>query len=85
MRELFVAVNEICKKGYKVEVQTDDFYETQGIHYGVRLIVIRRTEDGIFGKRYPRAYSLTDKKVMKSVYPQWEKVRQSSELTKIEE
>ena len=85
MRELFIAVNEICKKGYKVEVQADDFYETQGIHYGVRLIVIRRTKDGIFGKRYPRAYSLTDKKVMKSVYPQWEKVRQSGELTKIEE
>ena len=77
-----IEIEEVCKAGYRVIVSVNShFKEIQGIHYGVRLIVIRHTPEGIFGARAKMSYSQTDKKVMKSVWQKYEEVPTGKELT----
>lgn len=65
-------------------VKEMDFTEVQGIHYGICLIKVRHSKNGIEVTRPNLGqYSLTDKKLMKSVWQEWEKIPAESNPTLI--
>lgn len=79
-----ISMEEICKKGYRVIVQHENFTEVQGIHYGICLIKVRYSKNGIEVTRPNLGqYSPTDKKLMKSVWQEWEKIPTGSNPTQV--